>query len=87
MTSLKIEGTDEAAGVHSRRDRHVYRKYLDLLFEKNGPANPIMWTEKDRKYLLDLFNRGGSCTGYYQMRKWSSDDGLLQMRRKQGRFP
>ena len=24
-------------------------------------------TEKDKKYLLDLFNRGGSCTGYYQM--------------------
>ena len=43
----------------------VYRKYLDLLFEK-GPDNYKV-EEKDRQYLLDLFNRGGSCTGYYQM--------------------
>ena len=41
----------------------MYRKYLDFLFEK-GPANYHV-TEKDKKYLLDLFNRGGSCTGYY----------------------
>ena len=51
VTSLKIEGR--------------MKKYLDFLFEK-GPANYHV-TEKDKKYLLDLFNRGGSCTGYYQM--------------------
>ena len=64
VTSLKIEGRMKqpayTAGVTG-----MYRKYLDFLFEK-GPANYHV-TEKDKKYLLDLFNRGGSCTGYYQM--------------------
>ena len=64
VTSLKIEGRMKqpayTAGVTG-----MYRKYLDLLFE-NGPENYCV-TEKDKKYLLDLFNRGGSCTGYYQM--------------------
>lgn len=64
VTSLKIEGRMKqpsyTAGVTA-----MYRKYLDLLFEK-GPENYRV-TEKDKKYLLDLFNRGGSCTGYYQM--------------------
>ena len=64
VTSLKIEGRMKqpayTAGVTG-----MYRKYLEFLFEK-GPANYHV-TEKDKKYLLDLFNRGGSCTGYYQM--------------------
>ena len=64
VTSLKIEGRMKqpsyTAGVTG-----MYRKYLDLLFEK-GPENYHV-TDKDKKYLLDLFNRGGSCTGYYQM--------------------
>ena len=59
VTSLKIEGRMKqpayTAGVTG-----MYRKYLDFLFEK-GPANYHV-TEKDKKYLLDLFN-----TGYYQM--------------------
>ena len=64
VTSLKIEGRMKqpsyTAGVTG-----MYRKYLDLLFEK-GQENYRV-NEKDKKYLLDLFNRGGSCTGYYQM--------------------
>lgn len=64
VTSLKIEGRmkqpEYTAGVTA-----VYRKYLDLL-EKNG-KEAYQVEEKDRKYLLDLFNRGGSCTGYYKM--------------------
>ena len=64
VTSLKIEGRMKqpsyTAGVTA-----MYRKYLDLLLEK-GPDNYYV-EEKDKKYLLDLFNRGGSCTGYYQM--------------------
>ena len=64
VTSLKIEGRMKqpsyTAGVTG-----MYRKYLDLLFEKGQENYQV--SEKDRKYLLDLFNRGGSCTGYYQM--------------------
>ena len=64
VTSLKIEGRMKqpsyTAGVTG-----MYRKYLDLLLEK-GPENYHV-AERDKKYLLDLFNRGGSCTGYYQM--------------------
>ena len=64
VTSLKIEGRMKqpayTAGVTG-----MYRKYLDLLFEKGPESYGV--SEKDKKYLLDLFNRGGSCTGYYQM--------------------
>ena len=64
VTSLKIEGRMKqpsyTAGVTA-----MYRKYLDLLLE-NGAENYHV-EEADKKYLLDLFNRGGSCTGYYQM--------------------
>ena len=64
VTSLKIEGRMKQPGYTAGVTK-VYRKYLDLLFEK-GPDNYKV-EEKDRQYLLDLFNRGGSCTGYYQM--------------------
>ena len=64
VTSLKIEGRMKqpayTAGVTA-----MYRKYLDLLLEKGAENYHV--EEKDKKYLLDLFNRGGSCTGYYQM--------------------
>ena len=43
----------------------MYRKYLDLLLSQGKENYQV--SEKDKKYLLDLFNRGGSCTGYYQM--------------------
>lgn len=64
VVSLKIEGRMKqpayTAGVTG-----MYRKYLDLLYEY-GPEDYHV-EEKDKKYLLDLFNRGGSCTGYYKM--------------------
>ena len=53
------------AGVTS-----VYRKYLDRLFEKG--ADHYRVEEKDKKYLLDLFNRGGSCRGYYEQQNGPS---------------
>ncbi|MDO5335943.1 MAG: DUF3656 domain-containing protein [Eubacteriales bacterium] len=62
VTSLKIEGRmkkpEYTAGVVS-----VYRRYLDELAE-----NPKKWSvrEKDRKFLLDIFSRGGSCQGYFR---------------------
>ena len=69
VTSLKIEGRmkqpEYTAGVTA-----VYRKYLDLL-ESNG-KEAYQVEEKDQKYLLDLFNRGGSCTGYYKMQNGPS---------------
>lgn len=64
VTSLKIEGRMKQP-VYTAGVTGMYRKYLDLLFER-GPENYHV-TGKDKKYLLDLFNRGGSCTGYYQM--------------------
>lgn len=69
VTSLKIEGRmkqpEYTAGVTS-----VYRKYLDRLFEKG--ADHYRVEEKDKKYLLDLFNRGGSCRGYYEQQNGPS---------------
>lgn len=62
VTSLKIEGRMKqpryTAGVTA-----MYRKYLDLLL-KNGAENYRV-EEKDKTSLLELFNRGGSCQGYY----------------------
>lgn len=62
VTSLKIEGrmkqTAYTQGVVS-----VYRKYLDRWRE-----NPSSYQveDADRESLLELFNRGGSCDGYYR---------------------
>lgn len=64
VTSLKIEGRMKQPG-YTAGVTGVYRKYLDLLEEKGFSGYRV--EEKDKKYLLDLFNRGGSCTGYYQM--------------------
>lgn len=62
VMSLKIEGRMKqpayTAGVTS-----VYRKYLDRLL-KDG-AEKYRVEEKDRQYLIDIFQRGGSCEGYY----------------------
>lgn len=64
VTSLKIEGrmkqASYAAGVVS-----IYRKYLDCYL-----ANPQKYSveEQDKKDLVALFSRGGSCRGYYEMR-------------------
>ena len=64
VSSLKIEGRMKQPGYTAGVTK-VYRKYLDLLFEKGPDSYKV--EERDRQYLLDLFNRGGSCTGYYQM--------------------
>ncbi len=69
VLSLKIEGRMKqpayTAGVTG-----IYRKYLDILLE-NGSASYHV-EEEDRRYLLDIFNRGGSCTGYYEQQNGSS---------------
>ena len=61
--SMKIEGRMKSprytAGVVS-----IYRKYTDL-YLKNG-KNGYQVEEKDRKLLLDLFDRGGQTEGYYR---------------------
>lgn len=69
VTSLKIEGRMKQPG-YTAGVTSVYRKYLDLLFEK-GEENYRV-EEADKRYLLDLFNRGGSCNGYYQMQNGPS---------------
>ena len=69
VTSLKIEGRMKQPG-YTAGVTSVYRKYLDLLFEKGAGNYKV--EEKDKQYLLDLFNRGGSCTGYYQMQNGPS---------------
>lgn len=62
VTSLKIEGRMKqpayTAGVTG-----IYRKYLDILLEKGSSSYQV--EEKDRRFLLEIFNRGGSCKGYY----------------------
>lgn len=64
VNSLKIEGrmkqSSYAAGVVN-----IYRKYLDL--SERSPGN-YQVEEADRRELVELFSRGGSCKGYYEMR-------------------
>lgn len=64
VSSLKIEGRMKqpkyTAGVTS-----IYRKYLDLLLDE-GPQD-FQEKEEDRRFLLDIFNRGGSCSGYLEV--------------------
>ena len=69
VTSLKIEGRMKQPG-YTAGVTSVYRKYLDLLYEEGAENYRV--SERDRQYLLDLFNRGGSCTGYYQMQNGPS---------------
>ncbi len=69
VVSLKIEGRMKQPG-YTAGVTSVYRKYLDRLFEKG--ADHYRVEEKDKKYLLDLFNRGGSCSGYYKQQNGSS---------------
>ena len=64
VTSLKIEGRmkkkEYTQGVVS-----IYRKYLDRYLE--DPSGYQVDPE-DKKALLGIFNRGGSCEGYYRSR-------------------
>lgn len=63
VCSLKIEGRMKSprytAGVVS-----IYRKYLNL-YLKEGRAGYRV-EEKDKKTLLELFDRGGQSQGYYK---------------------
>lgn len=63
VTSLKIEGRMKqpayTAGVTG-----MYRKYLDKLFTEGPESYEV--EGKDRKRLLELYSRGGSCEGYYK---------------------
>lgn len=63
VTSLKIEGRMKqpqyTAGVTA-----MYRKYLDKLFAEGSEAYQV--EEADRRFLINIFNRGGCCEGYYK---------------------
>ena len=63
VDSLKIEGrmkrTEYAAGVAA-----MYRKYVDLYCKKGKEGYHV--EKKDIQDLMDLYNRGGFSTGYYQ---------------------
>ena len=69
VVSLKIEGRMKqpqyTAGVTA-----MYRKYLDLFLEKGKEAYHV--EERDKKALLEIFSRGGSCEGYYVDRRGPS---------------
>lgn len=63
IDSLKIEGRMKAprytAGVVS-----IWRKYLDMYLQNGREGYRI--EKKDRRLLLDLFDRGGQTSGYYK---------------------
>lgn len=63
--SFKIEGRmkkpEYVAAVTS-----IYRKYADLYIEKGRKGYSVL--QKDKEILMDLYNRGGFHTGYYQTR-------------------
>lgn len=65
IDSFKIEGRmkrpEYVAGVTA-----MYRKYTDLYLESGRGQFHV--SEKDKEMLLDLYNRGGFHTGYYQQR-------------------
>lgn len=63
VMSLKIEGRMKQPG-YTAGVTAVYRKYLDLL-QQNG-AEQYQVEEQDRRFLLDIFSRGGSCSGYFK---------------------
>ncbi|MCD7866920.1 MAG: U32 family peptidase [Clostridiales bacterium] len=69
VVSLKIEGRMKqpayTAGVTA-----VYRKYLDKYLASGGEGYRV--EKEDRQRLLEIFNRGGFCGGYYQMRNGPS---------------
>ncbi len=63
VKSFKIEGrmkSPEYVGIVTA----IYRKYIDLYFSNNE----YIVEEKDRKMLLQIFNRGGFSTGYLKGR-------------------
>lgn len=62
VMSLKIEGRMKQP-EYTAAVTGIYRKYLDILKENRASYKV---DENDRKFLLDAFNRGGSCQGYYK---------------------
>lgn len=67
VMSLKIEGRMKQP-EYTAAVTGIYRKYLDILKENRASYKV---DEKDRKFLLDAFNRGGSCQGYYKQHNGS----------------
>lgn len=65
IDSFKIEGRmkkpEYVAGVTA-----LYRKYTDMYLDSGRKNFHIL--PEDREMLMDLYNRGGSSTGYFQMR-------------------
>ena len=68
VMSLKIEGRMKQP-EYTAAVTGIYRKYLDILKE-NRDSYKV--DDCDRKYLLDVFNRGGSCSGYYKQQNGPS---------------
>ena len=66
--SLKIEGRMKQP-EYTAAVTGIYRKYLDIL-KKNPDSYQV--DAQDRKYLLEVFNRGGSCSGYYKQQNGPS---------------
>lgn len=62
VNSLKIEGRMKSPRYTAGVVR-IWRKYVDLYLEKG--ANGYHVDPKDRKELLDLYDRGGQTDGYY----------------------
>jgi len=69
IASFKIEGRmkrpEYAAGTAA-----IYREYMDLYAQKGLKGYQVR--EKDRRALLDLFDRGGFSRGYYHMKNGPS---------------
>ena len=83
-TSLKIEGRMETAILYSRCDSHV-PEISDLLLSRG--RRTTRYLKKTKKYLLDLFNRGGSCTGYYQIGNGPQMMAFTNEKKNQRPFP
>ena len=64
VDSFKIEGRMKKPEYVSETVR-VYRKYTDLYLKKGRAGYQV--SEEDKQRLMDLYNRGGSCRGYYHV--------------------
>lgn len=82
--SLKIEGRMKQPG-YTAGVTGIYRKYLDIL-QKKGKAS-YQVEEADRRYLLDIFHRGGSCTGYYKQQNGPSMMAFSNEKKTSGLYP
>lgn len=69
VMSLKIEGRMKQP-AYTAMVTAMYRKYVDLYLEKGAKGYKV--EPKDREQLLNVFSRGGSCSGYYKMKNGPS---------------